>query len=282
MSEQQFDIIFRGDIVLGRQLMDVKATLQQLFKVDAAKVDALFTGKPVPLKRGLDRASAQKYKDALLKAGAQVELVAVGDITLTAAPVSPPSANQTMSLAQRLQAQADAAAQAEQVKAQQIEIRLAQQALASANESGTNAWSLAPVGAELLRATEKHSIEPVVVDISGISLRAGVGNILDASEQPSAPLPSVIAPNFQVAEVGANLMQVDEHMILPIPEIELEDWTLAEAGADLIAESEKVISPVAVVHIPDVSLAPAGADLGQLKPQVKAVLPDISGLSLVN
>ncbi|RYZ83522.1 MAG: hypothetical protein EOO68_32850, partial [Moraxellaceae bacterium] len=66
MSDQQFDIIFRGDIVFGHQLMDVKARLQQLFKADAAKVDALFSGRPVPLKRGLDIASAQKYKDALV------------------------------------------------------------------------------------------------------------------------------------------------------------------------------------------------------------------------
>ena len=37
MSEQQYDIIFRGDIVLGQQLTDVKLRLQQLFKADAAK-----------------------------------------------------------------------------------------------------------------------------------------------------------------------------------------------------------------------------------------------------
>ena len=64
MSDQQFDIIFRGDIVFGHQLADVKLRLQQLFKADAVKIDALFSGRPVPLKRGLDLASAQKYKDA--------------------------------------------------------------------------------------------------------------------------------------------------------------------------------------------------------------------------
>src|ERR1041384_5795987 len=90
MSEQQFDIIFRGDIVFGHQLADVKIKLQQLFKADAAKIDALFTGRPAPLKRGLDQASAQKYKDVLIKAGAQVELVAVGSIQpIEPQPVKP-------------------------------------------------------------------------------------------------------------------------------------------------------------------------------------------------
>jgi predicted nicotinamide N-methyase len=49
MSAPEFDIIFRGDIVFGHQLAEVKAKLQQLFKADAAKIDALFTGRPVPL-----------------------------------------------------------------------------------------------------------------------------------------------------------------------------------------------------------------------------------------
>src|SRR5690606_27763711 len=74
MSTPEFDIIFRGDIVLGHQLAEVKLRLQQLFKVDAAKVDALFTGRPVPLKRKLDEATANKYRAALLKAGAQVAI----------------------------------------------------------------------------------------------------------------------------------------------------------------------------------------------------------------
>src|SRR5690606_40568336 len=56
----EFDIIFRGDIVIGHQLQDVKARLQQLFKTDAARIDALFTGRPVALKRGLDQATANK------------------------------------------------------------------------------------------------------------------------------------------------------------------------------------------------------------------------------
>src|SRR6187431_1959690 len=74
MSAPQFDIIFRGDIVFGHQLAEVKLKLQQLFKADAAKIDSLFSGRPVPLKRNMDEATAQKYRDALIKAGAMVEI----------------------------------------------------------------------------------------------------------------------------------------------------------------------------------------------------------------
>ncbi|HSC66388.1 MAG TPA: hypothetical protein VLC79_01760, partial [Cellvibrio sp.] len=78
MSAPEFDIIFRGDIVFGHQLAEVKLKLQQLFKTDAAKIDALFTGRPVPLKRNLDEATANKYRDALLKVGAMVEVCSTG------------------------------------------------------------------------------------------------------------------------------------------------------------------------------------------------------------
>ncbi|RYY73958.1 MAG: hypothetical protein EOO52_13840 [Gammaproteobacteria bacterium] len=280
MSDQQFDIIFRGDIVFGHQLADVKAKLQNLFKADAAKIDALFSGRPVPLKRGLDQASALKYKDALIKAGAQVDLVAVGDTK--PAPVAQP-AERTLSLAQRLQQQAAA----EKEAAEKVVLQKEQAARETASHTpeimnNKTDWSLAPVGSYLLKPTEKAVVEPVEVDISAISLRPEGGNILDASEQPQAPHAQVVAPNFEIAAVGTDLIRADEKMELPLLELELADWTLADLGEDLISQSEKASVSVQAIHIPDVGLAPPGADLGQLKPQVKAVTPDISGIRLAD
>ena len=68
MQPETFDVIFRGDIVLGHALDDVKVRLQKLFKVDASKIDALFTGRPVILKRNLDSATAEKYRKVLHQA----------------------------------------------------------------------------------------------------------------------------------------------------------------------------------------------------------------------
>ena len=89
-----------------------------------------------------------------------------------------------------------------------------------------------------------------------------------------------IAPDFEIAAVGADLINADEKMELPLLELELADWTLADLGDDLISQSEKPPVAAQAVHIPDVGLAPVGADLGQLKPQIKAVVPDISGIRL--
>ncbi len=262
MSEQQYDIIFRGDIVLGQQLADVKLRLQQLFKADAAKIDSLFSGRPVPLKRSLDLSSAQKYRDALINAGAQVELVASVNAAVVAPVINKPVAT--------------AASTAIPPATNKTPEQQAPQTQTIGN------WSLAPVGTYLLPVTDKPAVVQSNIDTSAISLRPEGGNLLDVSEQAPAITAPVIVPDFRLAEVGADLVRAEEKVALPLVEIDVGDWDIAELGADMIDADEKEISLSPVIHILDVSLAPAGADLGQIKPQVKPLTPDISGLRLVD
>ena len=92
----------------------------------------------------------------------------------------------------------------------------------------------------------------------------------------------VVIPNLDLAEVGASLSDDDHHLPLPLLEIELEDWDIAEAGADLLQPEERPVVVPIVVGPVDFGLAPTGSDLGQLKPQVKPLTPDISGLRLTD
>lgn len=201
MSDTEFDIIFRGDIVLGHQLSDVKARLQQLFKADAGRIDQLFSGRPVPIRRQLDRETADKYKAALLKAGAQVE-------------VRPSVADKNASVERKL--------------------------------------TLAPAGALLLRPSEREKVMPLLVDTAGLSLRPQEGPLLDVSEQPEPPELLMDIPDFELAPAGENLLRDSERQELPVAKVGDIDWVLAEAGSDL----------------------------GQLKPQLPPLSPDISHLQL--
>lgn len=249
MSAPEFDIIFRGDIVFGHQLAEVKLKLQQLFKADAAKIDSLFSGRPVPLKRNMDEATAQKYRDALLKAGAMVEICSSDASPANAAPKPAPAPRRA----------SEAAAPTEVV------------------------WTLAPLGSDLLPAKERPSQPaPVRVDTSALSLRPAEGNLVDVSEIPEEIWAQVVVPDLGLAAVGADLISADEKLELPLVEIELEDWSIAEAGSDLLSDAERPIVVPAIVEVGDYGLAPAGSDLGQLKPNVKPVTPDISGLRLAD
>jgi hypothetical protein len=265
MSTPEFDIIFRGDIVFGHQLAEVKLKLQQLFKVDAAKVDTLFTGRPVPLKRKLDEATANKYREVLLKAGAQVDIYPSNSSPANAVPKPVP------------------VRQVSAVPATgNLAVTTSPPASATSHITSDAPWTLAPAGADLLPADQRPpAVAPVVVDLSGLSLRARDGNLLDARELKPEPVMEVVVPDLVLAEVGATLVDED-HLPLPMIEIELDDWEIAEVGADLLHEDERpLVVPVAVGSV-DFGLAPAGSDLGQLKPQVKPLNPDISGLCLAD
>ena len=194
MSEQGFDIIFRGDIVIGHQLQQVKQSLQQLFKADEARIQQLFAGRPVPLKRGLDAATAEKYRAVLFKAGAMVE-------------VRPAASG----AAARDAGTAGAATTAAPVAA---------------------GFSLAPPGSLLLTVAERRRLPPVEIDTSGISVRDPEGGyLLDPQERPSLPVDIPEAPEFDLAPVGEMLLRDGEITPKPAVEVAIRDWGLSPVEA---------------------------------------------------
>ncbi|MBX9605328.1 MAG: hypothetical protein K2Y51_03845 [Gammaproteobacteria bacterium] len=89
MAADNLAIVFRGKLVEGAALAQVKANFARLFNADAARVEQMFAGQAVMIKKGLDAAGAEKYRQALEKAGALVEIL---DLTASAQPVARPAA----------------------------------------------------------------------------------------------------------------------------------------------------------------------------------------------
>lgn len=96
MADARFHIVFAGQLVKGSDLATVKSNLGKIFKMDAARVEKLFSGQPVVLKKDADQATAMKFRAVLKQAGAECELrpVAASDQTLatSSAPVPEPRA----------------------------------------------------------------------------------------------------------------------------------------------------------------------------------------------
>lgn len=255
MSAETFDIVFRGDIAFGQNLVDVKSRLQQLFKIDAAKVDALFTGKPIVLKRALDAASAEKYRDVLTKAGALIEIAPSKPVEAQPAPAPKPEPRP-----------------------------LAAPAPANTNNSdapATGQWTLAPVGSLLMPTSGRLAPVNRHFDLSVFSLRPVGGNLLDKTEAPVVATAVISIPEYKVADVGANLIEAGEKNELPLLEIDVEDWGLSEPGAPLLADNERKVEVASPLLNSDFSLAPVGSLLEQIKPKVDIKIPDVSGLKLV-
>lgn len=69
-----YDIVFKGEILLEKDLETVKAGLSRLLKTDPQTVESLFTGEAVVLKRDVDENLAFKFRDAAQTVGAVFDL----------------------------------------------------------------------------------------------------------------------------------------------------------------------------------------------------------------
>ncbi|MBD1554210.1 hypothetical protein [Pseudomonas typographi] len=74
-----YEIVFEGQVQTGAPLEAVKANLARVFQADTARIEALFSGRRLVLKTGLDAAEAGKYRQVLERAGAAVQVNALAE-----------------------------------------------------------------------------------------------------------------------------------------------------------------------------------------------------------
>ena len=74
MSSDTYAIVFKGDILDGHDLPTVKLELAKLLKLKPDKIETLFSGQPVIIKKSTDKAEAARYGRALKRTGADVKL----------------------------------------------------------------------------------------------------------------------------------------------------------------------------------------------------------------
>ncbi len=86
MPEQQFDIFFDGQIMDGHDLSEVKTRVGKLFKVEGPKLERLFSGTATCVKKGVDAATASKYRKAFRDAGALIEIKPTATTTESTQP----------------------------------------------------------------------------------------------------------------------------------------------------------------------------------------------------
>jgi len=72
MNQARFKIVFSGELMPDVALETVKDNLSRLFKSDGARINALFSGSAIEIKRNLSESEADQYLSALQRAGAKV------------------------------------------------------------------------------------------------------------------------------------------------------------------------------------------------------------------
>lgn len=192
MSSERFDLYFRGELLDGYFADFVKVDMARLFKVDLARIEPYFSGEPQTIKLNVDRATAAKYQKALKAIGAKLLVVNQG----TAIETKP------------AQPAADAAATHGQAATATTQAAPPEPARTSEGD-----WGLLPPGSDL---GEHRDIQPVSVDVSGLSI-AEVG--VDLGEQSDKPPPvRVDISGLQLDEPGVDLIEADSSRPPPAPD----------------------------------------------------------------
>lgn len=168
MSEECYEVVFRGDVLVGQSAIEVKQRLAQLFNTDAARIDQMFSGKPVVVKRNLDLETAERYQSTLLKAGALVDIrpAVLDDAVSEERPVE--SSNDNSGLTQEAELEQNQPSQPEVLEDFDFDV--------------------APVGADVLLSEDKKDFTPVDVDTSLLTIsEAGSDVLADEDKKEFVP-----------------------------------------------------------------------------------------------
>lgn len=203
MSEKTYQVVVTGELVKGAYLPDVKAKLAILFNMPAEKLDPLFSGKRVTIKKGLAEDAAQKYVAAVLAAGLLCFAEALGAEAAL---------------------QARAAGTMAGVSLAPVGVTLIDPPSVTVPVIDTGALSVAPVGETLV---EPPPVTSPVIDISAFSVAPVGGNLVEHSPIKA---PDIDISALSVAPPGSRL--VEPKTVTP-PAIDTSNLDLAPVGSDV-------------------------------------------------
>jgi hypothetical protein len=176
MSDNNFEVAFSGQLVAGADPAQVKAKVAVLFKTDVAKIEHMFSGARVVIKKGLDQATAVKYQAAMKSAGAVCE---VRDASAAEAPASTPAPQPTAKAAAAPVAKRPANTNAPAAP-QTVPLHV------SAADIAELKVDIAPVGSDMNQ--QKKNVTTAIPDISGLTM-APPGSELSTQKKVAPPPP---------------------------------------------------------------------------------------------
>jgi hypothetical protein len=218
-----FDVIFTGDIAEGFVLADVKKKAAQLFKMNDQKIDALFKGGALSLKKNLDQLAAQKYQKILSQIGMVVLIQPHGSFEETANAVEK---------SVEIVATADSCAAG-----------LGEQALATRpleQNAISSDWELDSLGVTL---SEPELHRGSAVSAPDYTIAPQEGLLLNPDERSKAS----DAANFPeldsitMSDVGESLLTASERVAPEPLTIDVNHLSAQSAGKELLLESEKKV-----------------------------------------
>lgn len=189
MSDQLFEVAFSGQVSDGANPDEVRAKVGKMFNADDAKLAQLFSGKRIVIKKNVDRATANKYQTALVRAGAECEIAPITDAAAIEPATQPvaAAAPEPAPTAESSPAAATAAREPESSYDGELAPPPQTDPLGITGDQIEDlAVSIAPVGSEL--QDDYQAPEEPDIDITGFDI-APVGSDLSTAKKEADPPP---------------------------------------------------------------------------------------------
>lgn len=162
-----FEIVFQGQVKAGVAPEQARQRLGQLFQAGEQQLDILFSGRRIVIKQGLDQGSADKYRQAIERAGAVCLVEPMGEAPGAAAPSSEP---------------APAAQSADKVVPRDAY-------MAAFSDVEAPDFGIAPLGADM--QDEYRDFTPLPLDLSALSLAPPGADLDEIKRNEAAVVPSI-------------------------------------------------------------------------------------------
>jgi len=170
MSEQHFEVVFRGDVEPGRSVAEVKEGLSKLFNTEPSRIDQMFSGKPVVIKANIDEQTALHYQASLKKVGALVDVRSSG--------AAEGSASNTISMQNT---SSDVSEQSDMSPVDESQ----QHSSDDTEEMENFDFDVAPIGADILTTEHKKDYTSADVDTSHLTVSDVGSDVLEDKDKRS-------------------------------------------------------------------------------------------------
>ena len=194
MDEQGFQIVVNGQLTEGTNPETAKANIAKLFKTSSDKVEPMFSGQKVTVKKGLDEATAKKYQTALKNAG----LIAAVESMAATTPATADSGPGGVSI-------------------ETVGTQIDQTPAPAPANIDTSNISMGEAGETI---KEYENIPVPDIDTSNINM-SEVGETLVDYQPPTEP--DINIDTLSMGEAGEEIM---EHKPTPVPDIDISQLKL--------------------------------------------------------
>ena len=235
MSGNTFAVVFSGRVAEGASVEQVKGNVAKLFKVEVAKIERLFSGARVAIKKGVDEATAKKYQMALAKAGALCEVVNVAAAKAQAGKSAPQQPARSASRPATGSNAKPAPATPSARETRNTTSGLTKSVVKEA-PGGLGDFANVKVDDPGVVLVQHQEVAPLQVDLSGLSMDQPGATL---GEHQEASPPQVDISGISMAEAGAEIGKAEE---VPDLAVDLGGLSMDEPGATLV-EHEEVPEP---------------------------------------